>query len=101
VGHEVLEAKHADEGLPMVREEKPDLVIMDIRMPGTDGLTALRLLKADEATSSIPVLVLTAHAMPGDRRRFLDAGCDAYLPKPFRYRPFLELVEQLLNTKAG
>lgn len=96
-GHEVMEAQHADEGIPMAREAKPDLVVMDIQMPGTDGLTATRLLKADALTSSIPVLVLTAHAMPGDEQRFMEGGCDAYLPKPLRYRPFLELVERLLQ----
>jgi len=97
-GHEVLEANNADEGIPMARQERPDLVVMDIQMPGTDGLTATRLLKADAMTSSIPVLVLTAHAMAGDEQRFKEGGCDAYLPKPLRYRAFLEMVERLLET---
>ncbi len=96
-GHEVLEAKSADEGIPMAREHKPDLIVMDIQMPGTDGLTATRLLKSDALTRSIPVLVLTAHAMPGDEKRFKDGGCDAYLPKPLRYRSFLEVVDRLLE----
>lgn len=100
-GHEVLEATNADEGIPMAREQRPDLVVMDIQMPGTDGLTATRLLKADAVTRSIPVLVLTAHAMAGDEQRFKEGGCDAYLPKPLRYRPFLELVERLLERSPG
>lgn len=99
-GHEVVEAIDADEGIIMAREGQPDLVVMDIQMPGTDGLTATRLLKADALTSSIPILILTAHAMQGDEQRFKDGGCDAYLPKPLRYRSFLELVARLLEGRV-
>lgn len=98
-GHQVLEASCADEGLPLVRERRPDLVVMDIQLPGTDGLEAARILKEDQATCSIPVLALTAHAMPGDEERFIRGGCDAYLPKPLRYAELLKLVEQLIGDE--
>ena len=69
---------------------------MDIQLPGTDGLTATRLLRANAATSALPVLAVTAHAMRGDERRILDAGCDAYVAKPVSYRLLLAEVTRLL-----
>src|SRR5438874_2187518 len=77
-GHEVLTAEDAESGLPAVQREKPDLILMDIGLPGIDGLTATRKLKNDPATRDVPVIVLTAHAMQGDQEQSMQAGCDAY-----------------------
>ena len=96
-GHAVLEAINADEGIVMARDNLPDLVLMDIQLPGTDGITATRLLKKDAKTAHIPVVALTAHAMEGDAQRILDAGCDAYISKPIRYREFLQQIADILG----
>jgi two-component system, cell cycle response regulator DivK len=91
-GHEVLNATDAEAGLTMAREERPDLILMDIQLPGMDGLAATALLKKDDATRAIPVIALTALAMKGDEERIRAAGCDGYIAKPMRYREFLATV---------
>ena len=95
-GYVVLEAVDADSGIPLIREHKPDLVLMDIHLPGTDGLAATRLLKADPNTSHIPIVALTARAMEGDKETMLAAGCDGYASKPIRYKEVLNLIETML-----
>jgi two-component system cell cycle response regulator DivK len=101
VGHEVREVGTADEGIALALAEHFDLVVMDIQLPGTDGLTATRLLRASPITRGLPVLAVTAHAMRGDEQRILDAGCDAYAAKPIAYKEFLELVNRLLVAAAA
>lgn len=96
-GYRVLAASNADIGIPIIREQLPDLVLMDIHMPGTDGLEATRRLKADEQTGAIPIIAVTAQAMEGDREAILAAGCDGYTAKPIRYKELLVLVEQFLG----
>jgi two-component system cell cycle response regulator DivK len=81
-GYRTLEAATASRALELATEHLPDLVIMDIRLPDTDGVEALRRLRAEERTASMPVLALTAQAMEGDRARFLAAGFDGYFSKP-------------------
>jgi two-component system, cell cycle response regulator DivK len=81
-GHTVLSATDAEAGLTIARAEQPHLVLMDIQLPGMDGLKATALLKRDEATRAIPVIALTALAMTGDEERIRAAGCDGYLTKP-------------------
>jgi two-component system, cell cycle response regulator DivK len=99
VGHAVLSATDAEAGLALAREEQPDLILMDIQLPGMDGLEAAALLKADQATRAIPVIALTALAMKGDEERIRAAGCDGYIAKPMRYQEFLKTVaEQLAPT---
>ncbi len=100
-GHESLVADRADEGLEIARRERPDLVLMDIQLPGMDGLAATRILKADPATAAIPVIALTAFAMKGDRERMLEAGCDDYLAKPYHLPDLLAMIERALGGKAG
>lgn len=94
-GHVVRQAHDAATGLALVQAELPDLILMDVQMPGMDGLTATRLLKSDPATQAIPVIAVTALAMPGDIDKILAAGCDGYIGKPIRYRELLEQVHAL------
>src|ERR1700719_2887869 len=89
VGHAVLSATDAEAGLTLARQEQPDLILMDIQLPGMDGLAATLLLKGDDATRRIPVIALTALAMKGDEERIRAAGCDGYIAKPTRYEEFL------------
>ncbi len=88
-GYTVIKAMDAEAGLALARTEQPDLILMDIQLPGMDGLAATALLKADEATRAIPVIALTALAMKGDEERILAAGCDGYIAKPLAYKEFL------------
>lgn len=91
-GHEVLTARDAEAGLALARAELPELILMDIQLPGMDGLEATLVLKADDATCTIPVIALTALAMKGDEERIRAAGCDGYIAKPLRYKEFLAAV---------
>lgn len=97
-GHTVLTATDAEIGLTLAREAHPDLILMDIQLPGMDGLQATALLKADAATHDIPVVALTALAMKGDEERIRAAGCDAYIAKPMRYKEFLATVDSILSA---
>ena len=92
VGHTVFSATDAEAGLTLARDEQPNLILMDIQLPGMDGLEATVLLKRDEATRPIPVIALTALAMKGDEKRIRAAGCDGYISKPLAYRDFLAVV---------
>jgi two-component system cell cycle response regulator DivK len=92
VGHTVLSAVDAEAGLAMARGESPQLILMDIQLPGIDGLEAILQLKKDEATRKIPVIALTAIAMKGDEERIMAAGCDGYISKPMRYKEFLATI---------
>ena len=96
----VLAATNAESGLTLAREQRPDLILMDIQLPGMDGLEATTLLKADEATRRIPVIALTALAMKGDEERILAAGCDGYIAKPLDYKDFLARIKAKLATPA-
>ncbi len=100
-GHAVLSATSAEAGLDLARSEHPDLVLMDVQLPGMDGLQATVLLKQDAATRAIPVVALTALAMKGDEARILAAGCDGYIAKPMRYQVFLEVVATHLQGVAS
>ncbi|HUG41268.1 MAG TPA: response regulator [Longimicrobiales bacterium] len=99
-GHSVLAATDAEAGLATAKEERPDLVLMDIQLPGMDGLQATALLKARPETRSIPVVALTALAMKGDAERIHLAGCDGYIAKPMAYREFLATVGRFLPGAA-
>jgi two-component system cell cycle response regulator DivK len=100
VGHTVLSATDAEAGLAMARDQKPHLILMDIQLPGIDGLAATVLLKQDEATRAIPVIALTALAMKGDEERIRAAGCDGYIAKPMRYQEFLTVVAAQLMAST-
>jgi two-component system, cell cycle response regulator DivK len=96
-GHAVLSATDAEAGLTLARDEQPNLILMDIQLPGMDGLQATALLKRDQATCAIPVIALTALAMKGDEERIRSAGCDGYIAKPMRYQEFLATVASHLS----
>jgi two-component system cell cycle response regulator DivK len=96
-GHKVLKAVDAEAGLTLAREERPNLILMDIQLPGMDGLQATALLKSSETTRDIPVIALTALAMKGDEERIRAAGCDGYIAKPMRYQEFLATIEGQLG----
>ncbi len=95
-GLDVLLACSADEGLTLARETLPDLVVMDIEMPGMSGLEATRQLKADERTRAVPVLVISAHAMIEHEANAHDAGCAGFLRKPLEFPGFQEVVMRLV-----
>jgi two-component system cell cycle response regulator DivK len=97
-GYSVLEAGTAEDGLRLAREHRPSLVLLDIHLPGMDGLTAARQLRADPVTHGIKLLALTASAMKGDRERILASGFDGYLGKPL---PRQELLDAVSAALAG
>ena len=99
-GHSVLCAADAEAGLTMARADLPDLILMDIQLPGMDGLAATALLKQDPATAAIPIIALTAMAMREDRERSERAGCDGYVTKPLRYQQLYALIDELLARSA-
>ena len=91
-GHTVLSATDAEAGLTVARDRQPQLILMDIQLPGMDGLQATELLKRDDTTRAIPVIALTALAMKGDEERIRAAGCDGYVAKPMHYQDFLATI---------
>jgi two-component system, cell cycle response regulator DivK len=98
-GYTIVEAETGEEGVRLAQERGPSLVLMDIRLPGIDGIQALRRLRAEVATRGIPVMAMTASVMAGDRQRVLDAGFDAFQSKPIKLKDFLAAVEELLERQ--
>lgn len=92
-GYNVLTAENAEDGLALVSKELPDLILMDMGMPGTDGWAATRRLKADPKLRHIPVIALTAHAMQGDLEKAVEAGCNDYETKPFDFPRLMAKIE--------
>jgi two-component system cell cycle response regulator DivK len=99
-GHVVLEARDAEAGLMAAREHGPDLILMDLQLPGMDGLAATSLLKVEPCTASTPIVALTALAMKADEERSVVAGCDAFIAKPLRYKELYAVVDRLLGVVA-
>lgn len=97
-GYSLLTAMDAESGMAIAREALPDLILMDIQLPGTDGLTATKILKNDPLTQHVPIIALTAHAMKGDEEKMLAQGCDGYIAKPIRYKSFLETISTFFET---
>ena len=100
-GYTVLTATDAEAGLTVARDAQPNLILMDIQLPGMDGLAATALLKRDAMTRAIPVIALTALAMKGDEERIRAAGCDGYIAKPLSYRNLLAIIAAQLVTAAA
>lgn len=95
-GHATIRAADAETGLALAGAEQPDLILMDIQLPGMDGLAATALLKRDPTTAAIPVIALTAMAMKADQEKTRAAGCDAYIAKPLRYQELYAAIDALL-----
>lgn len=96
-GYQVWEATTGQEGLALLRDGRPDLILLDMQLPGLDGFTLAAMLKSDAQTRAIPVVAVTAFAMKGDAERVLAAGCDAYIAKPIDDAQLLEVVERCLQ----
>ena len=90
--YQVLEAHNGQMGLDLARRESPDLILMDLSLPGVDGWTAARELKADPKTASIPLLAITAHTLPGDRNRAFESGFNGYISKPINIQSFADCI---------
>ena len=99
-GYRLLETETGEDGLRLAREQHPALILMDIQLPGIDGIETLRRLRADPATAAIPVVAVTASAMTQDRQKIMVAGFDGYQAKPISIRPFLQLVREVLDRPA-
>jgi two-component system cell cycle response regulator DivK len=96
-GYATVEAGTAEDGIRLAGERKPDLILMDIHLPGMSGVDALKLLRADASTARIPIAAVTASVMQQDRAMIMDAGFDAYVSKPISLKEFLETVRTLLE----
>ena len=97
-GYETMEAGNAEDGLAMAAARKPDLVLMDIQLPGMNGIGAIGELRSNEATADIPVIAVTASVMQQDRKLITEAGFDAYLGKPLDLKEFLDTVKRVLES---
>src|SRR5262245_32982265 len=100
-GYEVVLAYDGRQGVDLARSAAPDLILMDINLPGLDGWEATRLIRAADQTRHLPVIALTAHALTSDRQKTLEAGCDDYHTKPVELPRLLNQIEALLRARAG
>ena len=99
--YRMLEAIDAESGIQLIRDQRPDLVLMDLQLPGMDGLSATKIIKKDPALKDIPIVALTSYAMQGDEERALAAGCTGYIAKPIDTRKFLETISQFFNHEKN
>jgi two-component system, cell cycle response regulator DivK len=100
-GYATLEAVTGEEGVKLARERKPDLVLMDIQLPGINGIEAFKQIRSDASTRAIPVVALTASVTPTDRSAISAAGFDAFVSKPINLKEFLETVKRLVEGAGG
>lgn len=100
-GYDVFLAVNGRDGVDAARFQKPDLILMDLGLPEMDGWLAAQKLKSDAATKSIPLYALTAHTLPGERKRAIQAGCDGYVSKPIHVDTFLNMVENAFVQKKS
>ena len=98
-GYATIEATNAEDGIALANEHKPDLILMDIQLPGMNGIDALRVLRADSATAGIPAIAVTASVMQQDRNLITDAGFDGYVGKPINLKEFLDAVRTTLEQR--
>ncbi|MGV7225108.1 MAG: response regulator [Nitrospinales bacterium] len=96
--YRMLQAPDAESGIQLIREQRPDLVLMDIQLPGMDGLSATKILKEDPNLKDMPIVALTSYAMEGDKEKAMEAGCAGYIAKPIDTRNFLETLSQYLKN---
>ena len=100
-GYVTIEAETGEEGVRLARERLPALVLMDIQLPGIDGIATLGQLRADPATRAIPVVAVTASVMTHDRQKIMAAGFDGYQSKPIKVKEFIQAVREMLDRRAG
>jgi two-component system cell cycle response regulator DivK len=100
-GYDVLQATDGHLGLAMAQQHHPDLIVMDVQLPGMSGLEVAHTLKADDNTRDIQIIATTAYALSDDEAKMRDSGCDAYMAKPIAITEFLELIESLLALRAA
>ncbi len=100
-GYDILKATSGEEALEVISKTTPDLILMDIHLPGMDGLSVVRATKDNGRTRSVPILALTAHAMRGDKDRFLGAGCDGYISKPIDVKTFIPSIQKFMPAKGS
>ncbi|RME63187.1 MAG: response regulator [Nitrospirae bacterium] len=101
LGHECLRATTAEKGIEVARTQMPDLVFMDIKLPGMDGIEATKVLKTDPKTRAVPVVMVTAQAMKDERDRAIEAGADGYITKPYRYDTIRQELERWQRRHQG
>ena len=99
--HELVHAKTGQEGLAQAETIRPDLILLDMGLPGMDGWEVARRLKADRQLAAVPIIAVTAHAMTGDRKKCFEAGCDAYISKPIAVRDLIALVDRYVSRSAA
>jgi two-component system, cell cycle response regulator DivK len=97
-GYELIEAETGPEGVDMAKVHRPDLILMDLQLPGIDGYEAARRIKAEPALSSVPIIAVTSYALSGDEERAYAAGCTAYISKPYSPRKLLARIREQLAT---
>lgn len=96
-GYNIIEAATGEEALNLLENQKPDIILMDIQLPGIDGLTLIKQIKASVLTKDIPIIAVTAYAMKGDEQKILDTGCNAYVSKPINTQELPLIVEKYIK----
>ena len=96
-GYNIIEATTGEEALNLLKNQKPDIILMDIQLPGIDGLTLIKQIKASVITKDIPIIAVTAYAMKGDEQKILDTGCNAYVSKPINTQELPLIVEKYIK----
>jgi two-component system, cell cycle response regulator DivK len=100
-GYNILQTRDGLEALKLTRQHRPDLIVMDIQLPGASGTKVTRWIKEDDDLKAIPIIAVTAFAMKGDQEKILESGCEAYVAKPISVAAFIKTVEQVLGSSAG
>ena len=100
-GYQILQTPEGMEAIDLARVEQPDLILMDIGLPDISGLDVTRLLKQDDHTKAIPIIAVTAFAMPGDEKKALESGCDAYIAKPINIDNLLRAIQSILSSSPA
>jgi two-component system cell cycle response regulator DivK len=96
-GYDVLMAVDGEQAIEVIRNNKPDLVVLDIQLPKLSGIDVVKVVKANKETKNIKIIAVTAHAMLGDKEKILESGCDEYVPKPISIIPFCDLVKSIIG----
>ena len=96
-GYNIIEASTGEEALNLLKNQKPDIILMDIQLPGIDGITLIKQIKGDITTKDIPIIAVTAYAMKGDEQKILETGCDAYVSKPINTQELPLIVEKYIK----